>query len=88
MGTLNTRETQCAPSRRQPLGCADCLLHLEHHQLGDECLDYMIQFLDNEYDKPAFGVSRVERYFTEYETRLLGRFVEGSGECGVSKPSS
>lgn len=82
----STLETPSAPSRKQPLGCADCLLHLEHHALSDECLDYMIRFLDAEYDRPDYGFTRVERYYAEYESRLLGSLKEGSDVCGASKP--
>jgi len=46
----------------------------------------MIRFLDAEYDKPSYGFTRVDRYYAEYEARLLGLLKEGRDVCGVSKP--
>lgn len=86
MGASSTQEMSSAPSREPLLGCSDCLLHLTHHVLTEECLDYIIRYFDYEYDQPFPLMSRVDRYYAEYETRLLGLLTEGRDECGVSEP--
>lgn len=82
----STLETSSVASKKSQLGCNDCLLHLTHHPLTDECMAYVMAYLDSEYDKPLPLMSRVDRYYTEYETRLLGVLMEGRDGCGDSEP--
>lgn len=86
MATSSTLEIPSAPSRKQQQGCNDCLLHLIHHVFTDECWDTMIDFLIAECDRPDTGMSPVERYHAEYESRLLGHMTRGSDVCGFSEP--
>ena len=87
MAILSTPETSFDKSKEWQSPCVDCLLHLEHHELRESCLAYMLDFFDKEYDRPS-AFTRVQRYYAEYESRLLGQLVKGSDVCGDSKPSS
>lgn len=52
--------------------------------MRDDCLDAICEFFLELEDVP--GMKRVDLYYAEYETRLLGNLTEGRDECGVRKP--